>query len=159
MSTNMRIEHLAGQPVETVRARLLDPAILTRFAERQHPQPGSVAVAVNSEAGTSQVSWTTHLSDDLEMPGIVQRLVGSKLFVDIRMRPDTAGTITVKVKARADASMKADLLLHAEDEKTRLIVDGPVSVHVPIVGGQLEHQAIDHFLKPILEEDLFPLLN
>jgi hypothetical protein len=157
MSTNMQVDELIERPVPTVRALLLDAGFLERFAQLQHPEPGSVAAEIDPEQGTSRVSWTWVVTGSV--PKIAEKFVGRQVFIEFQLRPDTHGTITVRARARRSAVMTGDLLLNAAADNTRLAVRGDIRVDAGVASRPLEKLAKEQLLLPILRDELVPLLR
>lgn len=142
---------------DRIREILLDRGFLEAFVQLQHPA-GTPEITIDHEGRSSHARWTLSLRDVEDLHPLVRQLVGNSLEIDLRINV-APGAIDIDAAGRRTATLRSSLgLAPREGGGTDLTVQGDVTVNVPF-SSRAERMARDQVLKPILENDLFPLIR
>ena len=142
-------------PPRRVRALLLDRRFLQSFVDEQHPT--SCDIAIDSKEQFSEATWDVVLPSDV--PSIVKKLVGGEFTLRLWIHLKGEGRLEVDAAAKGSGRLRAALTLQEQDEGTFVRVQGTVEVNAGLVSGQAANLARDQVIKPVLNEDLFRLLQ
>ncbi len=138
-----------------VRAALLDPQFYEAFAKEQEAE--SHEVETSPAAGKARLRWVIRLPDDV--PGIVKRMVGNPLTLEIRVAVEPAAPrLDLDASGRRRGEVRANLAVQADGAGALVRLRSSMGVS-GIGGSQAASTARDQVIKPVLREDFFPLLD
>lgn len=151
---DVEFSHHSPCPPQRIRQLLLNEAFLEEFVHRQNPQES--AIHVDQDAKISISRWVNVFGDDVH--GIVKALVGNRADIELTVDANVPGRLDVRAKASRTGTMSAALEIVSEKSGSWVSIVG--SMHVSgFLGEVAAGQARDLVIKPILTEDLFPLLD
>lgn len=142
-------------PPSRVQALLLNEDFLGAFVDEQDPTRRDITT--NATAQTSQATWTVALPADV--PGIVKKLVGGEVTLDLRIHAKDQGSLNIDARGKQTGKVLATLTMQERSQGTYLRIHGDVGVKAGLFSGQAASLARDQVIKPILQEDLFRLLG
>ncbi len=138
-----------------VQALLLNEDFLGAFMDEQHPTRRDITT--DASAQTSQATWTVGLPADV--PGIVKKLVGSEVTLDLWIHAKDQGSFNIDARGKQTGEVLATLTMQERNQGTYLRIHGDVGVKAGLLSSQAARLARDQVIKPILQEDLFRLLG
>jgi hypothetical protein len=152
--TDVRFHHRSPCPPTRIRGLLLDERFLEAFVKRQHPNEHSIEV--DRDARVATIRWRNEFGHDV--PGLVQSLVGHKVAIELRINANEPGRLDLDATAKRNGQLRAVLDIAEEDPGSAVTISGSVTVS-GFMGGLAAGQASGQVIEPIMNEDLFPLLD